>query len=278
MKSACFPTDSSFRARCGAGWSGWGLALLLILLALGACGRSSAPVPVGSLLPVPEGLVAWQRESRALVAWRVPEERATGLQGGLEAFVLLIDRLPLNCHSCPPDESRELALPLHVESLVVEGDRAIYRFPLPAPAATWRFRIAVRLGVGQGLFSAPVFLDTPARVPVHQLRWAPAQGISGGRGIRLYWLPRRERVVQILTENKAMVAQDKFFRANLYRREGRAPWPLRPLNIRPLETGQLIVQAPADKAVEYQLRLVDRFGNEGPASPTIAIGGGTARR
>ncbi len=252
--------------------------MLLISLALGACGRRTVPVPVGALLPVPGGLAAWQRESQALVSWRVLGEGVTGSQGGLEAFVLAIDRLPLNCRSCPADESRELALPLHVDSLVVEGGRAIYRFPLPAPAATWRIRIAARLGEGQGPFSAPVFLQTPASVPEHQLRWAPAQDNSGARGIRLYWHPRREKVVRILTKQGAMVAQDRYFRANLYRREGKAPWPLRPLNIQPLRTGQLIVQAPGDKSVEYQMRLVDGFGNEGPASPTIAIGAGAHRR
>lgn len=258
--------------------------MLLIFLALGACGRRTLPVPVGSLLPVPGGLAAWQRESQALVSWRVPGVDSTGSQGGLEAFVLSIDRLPLNCRSCPADESRELALPLHEEtesgseSLALEGGRAIYRFPLPAPAATWRIRVAARLGNGQGPFSAPVFLQTPASVPAHRLRWAPAQDSSGARGIKLYWLPRRERVVRVLTRQGAMVAQDRFFRANLYRREGKASWPLRPFNIQPLRTGQLIVRAPGGRTVEFQMRLVDQFGNEGPASPTISIGAGAQRR
>ena len=66
--------------------------MLLISLALGACGRRTVPVPVGALLPVPGGLAAWQRESQALVSWRVLGEEVTGSQGGLEGFVLAIDR------------------------------------------------------------------------------------------------------------------------------------------------------------------------------------------
>ena len=275
--------DGSGRWWCGPSWRARICALLLLAVVwgavLGACGRRTPPKPVGSILPVPAGLVAWQRESQAQVAWRVPGKGEARAHEGLEGFVLRIERLPLNCPACAPDESRRLALPLHVESMVMEGGRAIYRFPLAPQPATWRFRVAARFGAGLGRESPPSLMDAPASVPVHQLYWEPSRGgDSELRAIRLYWKPRRESVVRTLTREGAMVEQDRLFRVNLFRRMEGAPWPLSPLNIQPLKTGGLTVQIPKDARVEFRMRLVDRFGNEGPASPIVAIGPWVGKR
>lgn len=282
------------------------LCAVLMMAVLNGCGRSGPPKPLGTVLPVPTGLVAWQRDGLALVAWRLPEEEARNVEqeegdseqadkageqdkirlpfGALQGHRLLIEQLPLNCPSCPPDDSRELALPLHSKSgeesesgeesgSVVLGPRVIYTFPLPAQAVTWRVWVAARYEDGLGRFSNPVYFDSPVAVPEHRLNWTAVDG-SGAideRLIRLYWQPRRERIVRTLTRDGAMVEQDLNFRVNLFRRMGDAPWPLRPLNIQPLKTNQLTLSVPVDEVVRFQMRLVDRFGNEGPASPAMVI-------
>lgn len=277
-------------------------ALLLAMAAVNACGRRTPPMPVDTILPVPSGLVAWQREDELIVAWRInpgeiasqPAKRPDGegnaagsgkfeapgqTHGGLEGFVLRIDRFPLNCISCPPEESRKLALPLHAGSMEFKKGRARYRFPLRSQAATWRFQVAARYGDGLGRASAAVLMDTPASVPAHRLQWEPSrrEASSLGRAIRLFWSPRRERVLRTLTKDGVMVKQDRFFRANIFRRVGSAPWPLRPLNIQPLKTGQLTLRVPTNIPTEFQMRLVDQFGNEGPASPSVLIAPGAGK-
>lgn len=276
------------------------LCAVLMMAVLNGCGRSGPPKPLGAVLPVPSGLVAWQRDGLALVAWRLPEAEARNVEqkeggskpageaggqdkirlpfGALQGHTLRIERLPLNCPSCPPDDSRELALPLHSMSReesgsVVLGPRVIYTFPLPAQAVTWRIWVAAQYEDGRGRFSNPVYFDSPVTMPEHRLNWTAVDG-SGAideRLIRLYWQPRRERIVRTLTRDGAMVEQDLNFRVNLFRRMGDAPWPLRPLNIQPLKTNQLTLNVPVDEVVRFQMRLVDRFGNEGPASSVVVI-------
>ena len=269
--------------RLPVGW--WALLVVLLpVLAAGACGKRTAPLPIAGTLPVPAGLKAWQREARVMVAWRiVVGEQAEG-HGGLEGFELLVERLPLNCPACPPDERRELALPLHERkpahgiggdsAYMLQGGWAYFDFTPPPQPVTWRFRVAARFGAGTGRHSATVFLETPARVPAHRLRWEQAGGgkaAEGFRAVRLYWRARRERIVRTITNERVMVQQDRFYRVNLYRRAAGGVWPQRPLNVHPVEAGQLVVRVADAEAVAFQLRLVDQFGNEGPASPPVSI-------
>ena len=250
-----------------------GLACVLLAVAAGAgCGRKTAPRPMFEVLPTPGGLRAWQREGRALVAWPVPAGNTAAAHGGVEGFELLIERLPRDCPSCPPEQAREVELPLASPELRVEGRRAHYGFDLPAGPALWRFRVAVRFDAGTTRPSPMVTLETPATVPAHGLSW----GRVPGRGkmpqaVRLYWRLRRERVVRVITGQGAMVEEERFYRANLYRRKPGQPWPLRPINVQPLETGQQILPRPRDGPAEFTLRLVDQFGNEGPAAPPVLI-------
>ena len=269
--------------RLPVGW--WALlALLLPVLAAGACGKRTAPLPIAGTLPVPAGLKAWQREARVMVAWRVAPREQAERHDGLEGFELLVERLPLNCPACPPDERRELALPLHERkpehrnsgngAHMLEGGWAYFDFTPPPQPVTWRFRVAARFGAGTGRHSATVFLETPARVPAHRLMWEQAGGgkpVEGFRAVRLYWRPRRERIVRTITSERVMVKQDRFYRVNLYRRASGGAWPLRPLNVHPVETGQLVLRVADAEAVAFHLRLVDQFGNEGPPSPPVSI-------
>ena len=330
MKSANIFIETTALRRCALPHWAWLCAAMTVSVLI-ACGRSGPPVPLDRVLPVPSGLVAWQRDGRALVTWRLPatEKRKVEQESGeseqagdnkesgdksgdlgkagkkpqagqksgasgkgeevgeieeeeppygeLEGYSVWIEQLPLNCPSCPPDDSRELALPLHStsseHSSVVVGGLVHYSFPLPTRPATWRIQVAAQYEAGQGKYSGPVYFDSPVALPAHKLNWTPAKGEAalGKRLIRLYWQPRRERIVRTLTRDGFMVSRDVNFRVNLFRRIGDVPWPLRPLNIQPLETSQLALSISADKAVEFQMRLVDRFGNEGKASPTVVI-------
>ncbi|MCZ6646830.1 MAG: hypothetical protein O7B79_11385 [SAR324 cluster bacterium] len=256
-------------------WAVWLGVLCGVVAAGGACGRQTPPRPVSEVLPRPEGLVAWQREGRVLVAWPMPSAQTAQRLGGVEGFVLLIERLPRDCPSCTPQEEREVDLPAGKGAsppLRVEEGRAYYQFPLPAGTALWRLRVVTEYGAGGTMPSRAVSLETPAEVPAQALAW---ENVSGGKeappSLRLFWRPRREGIFRVITKQGAQLEQARYFRANLYRRRPGQPWPSRPLNVQPLETGQQILPLPREGALEFTLRLVDRFGNEGAASPPVLI-------
>jgi hypothetical protein len=250
----------------------------MALLAAGpaACGRKMPPQPI--LRAPPAAIRAWQREGEALVAWSMPGKGIEQRNGGLEGFELLIERLPARCPACPPLAARVASLAVGSAEWQVEGPLGFYRFPLPREPSLWRFRMATVYARGTTANSEVALLEAPADVPVHALawEWADAEGSAAKRNrVRLFWKARRERIVRILSEQGTMIERERFFRANLYRRGGGRPWPLAPLNARPFQARHAVLALePGEGRApvwQFTIRLVDEFGNEGPAAPPVTI-------
>lgn len=247
-----------------------------MLLAAG-CGRKLPPQPI--LQITPGAVRAWQREGSAIVAWPLPSPAEAAHLGGLEGFQLRIARVPARCLACPPSETRELELEMGAGGWRVEERWGFHSFPLPERPSLWRFSVATVYGHGATTHSPIVVLEAPARIPAHALDWewveqnekAPAV-----RRVRLFWEARRERIVRIIKKEGGMVESERFFRVNLYRRRPRRRWPMRALNARPLEVRQVVLALPpaegrSRQVWQFTLRLVDQFGNEGPAASAVTL-------
>ncbi len=260
-------------------------SLLLIAVLWASCGLRTAPQPVSRKLPTTLGLAVRQQERHAVVAWRMPAGELAEKFGGLNGFALIIARVPADCRACPPESVGRVALEMDSVALRVEAGRAYYRFPLPPGPTAWRIRVATQFGMGRTVFSRAALLEVISEVPRHGLAWkflyarkgAASSGSREPSGVVLYWLPRRERMVRVITKSGVMVEREKQYRANLYRRSPDQPWPLTPLNPAPLQVrqwkmgGRYVTGRARRESLEFALRLVDQFGNEGPKSPPVTL-------
>jgi hypothetical protein len=281
-----------------------GAALLAALgIGLSACGVQTPPRPASSLLPPMENVQARRQPEGALLSWPAPDVELAQRYGGVTGFRLLVEDLPLLCGACPPTERRTVALRAGSEALEAQGGRIFHRMALSDDDALVRIRVVTEYGIGLGRPSRPVTLEALAKVPVEPLHWervryppgaepagtAPAAtpgtsppagaaaSAGGTQAVRLYWEPRRERVISVIQSDGQATERDEYYRGNLYRRVPPAPWPLAPLNVKPLAVPQLILplfrsgQAGRGATAEFTLRLVDHFGNEGPPAPPITV-------
>ncbi len=263
------------------GWLPAALGAVLLAAAVAGCGRKTAPRPV--LLAAAPLVKVWQRDRQAVVAWAMPSGAALLKFDGLAGYVLAWKRFPPLCFACDAVEEVELRLVAGHGIFRTEAGWAYYRMPLPEQPADWHFRVATRYGSGATPFSPVALLLGRVDIPAHTLAWklAPLARNAAGKGaifrrVQLHWPLRRERIVHTVSKQGSPVEHEEFFRANLYRRIAGRPWPFWPMNQEPVEGPQRIVSLPTGTRgnpaprIEFFLRLVDQFGNEGPATPPVS--------
>jgi hypothetical protein len=258
------------------------LALAAVVV-LAGCGLRTDPEPLSRQIPPPQDVRIWQRENSVVVSWRVPPAGVVALYGAASSFEVSIQRLPLGCLDCLPVSTRSVDLRPDAKPLIVEGERAYYQFEHAGPPASWSARVIARLRRGASARSALAFVEDSGTVPAHVIQWE--RQTEGEPTIRFYWNPRRERQVRVLTKTGGVIEQDLQYRANVYLRVPTAPWPQTPANPAPVEGLAWAIQETSlskggqVREIDAVLRLVDRFGNEGPPSAPIVVplGRGVAR-
>ncbi|HUJ74913.1 MAG TPA: hypothetical protein VL359_08645, partial [bacterium] len=251
------------------GWAWCGM--LALAVALCACGYRDAPVPQGRLVPPTSGVRAHFREQSLLVSWDVPSDDLTRRYGPVMSYTIVLREIPLACAVCPPVDTRTLNLASDSRNLIGEGGRLYLPLTPPEPV-NWLVSVRTRYLSVENADSDPVLAQGQGTLPQATLR---GERVPAGRSARLFWAARRERQVQVLTAGGGMEVRDYFFRANLYRRVPPAAWPIAPLNPEPLTTLQETVPLPpaagSQEQVEYAMRWVDEFDNEGPLSAPVRI-------
>jgi hypothetical protein len=244
----------------------------MLIAGSAGCGLRTGPQPLTRFVPAPSNLSLRVQDKQVLVSWSVPPPALISRYGAVEEYELELARLPLGCPECRPEWERSLELRPGGAPLMLEGGSAYYRFDPPPAPATWRARVRTRFRRASSPFSAPRLLEGLSAIPRHSLH---AEPLADG-GVRLFWEPHRERIIQVLTTGGGQVERALDYRVNVYRRPVSQPWPETPLNGAPLTATQLLLSQTAPDAmgaagkVEYTLRLVDQFGNEGPAAEPVS--------
>jgi hypothetical protein len=241
---------------------------------LTACGFRNDPVPVTTIIPATEDLKARFREDRILISWKQPQPGLTRLRGAVQSYDVTVRHVPLACTDCPPVVDRRISLKSNSPDLTVENQTVYYQWKPDGPPAQWIVQVQTRFQFGNSQAAESAFVEGSNDSPVHKLLY---ETIKGSRQVRLYWEPRQERVVHVVTKGGGQFDRTVFYRTNVYRRFPPAPWPFTPLNASPLDTVEYLVQPPTSgskggpEKVEYTIRLVDQFGNEGPSAPPLAF-------
>lgn len=259
------------------------LVALLVLPAFTGCGLKTAPRPLSEVMKPTADVEARQRGDEVLVSWLAPDGGQVERFDRLEGFDLWVQARPMLCLECPPQSPARVELEGDDPALVQQGARYYYALRLPPDAGRLSVDVRTRFGVGTTPAGIPAIVERAADIPAPELRWRwvgrpeGAEQPANSRSVQFYWEAPRERIVQVIDATGRPWERVVQYRANLYRRVAPEPWPLQPLNGAPLEVTQWIVPSlqpdfPDDAAGEaYELRYVDRFGNEGPPSPEVLI-------
>ncbi|MDH4122181.1 MAG: hypothetical protein OEV94_10790 [Deltaproteobacteria bacterium] len=262
-------------------WSWWVVAGCLLVPA--GCGYKTPPHPDLRRIPPLTGVRIQQREDYALISWIRPSADLRGQWGEVMGYWLRIDVYPVDCETCSPN-TEQAFLPEGSDQVQAEFDRLFTLYRMRPTPGKWEFQISVRYSSGISDPSAKLPLGRLNQIPAHSVSWAwesPSNGSSrestGRRNLLLSWQPRREQVLRSYHPAETRETQVRYFRANLYRRIEGNPWPLAPLNPKPLDiyhwTDAIPTPDPTKPSprVEYALRLVDQFGGEGPLSPVVQV-------
>ena len=273
----------------------WVVLITLWGFIVAGCGLKTPPAPkMNDAQPIEIGFVTRLVDNQTVASWWIPSPTSTADRGGVKEFTLLAQSYPTSCPVCPAEFRQKWTLDPDDPKLHREGSRAYYVLEIPELVALWRVQFAITYRNGMVVRVPETELATPVYVPAHKIQgqWltlptiqlgATANGKALGdtvvsHQLRLFWADRRERVVRILSPKVAPTERELFFRVNLYVREPGAQWPFTPINITPLSRGQWIVNPgktapvyPKSAKLQYTLRLVDQWGNEGPAAPPFSI-------
>ncbi|MFI5399680.1 MAG: hypothetical protein ACHQZQ_01340 [SAR324 cluster bacterium] len=218
------------------------------------------------------------REDRILISWRVPDPGLVRLRGAVQSYEVIVRQVPLACLECRPQAAQHIVLNRDSPDLTVENPTVYYQYAPQGPPAQWLIQVQTRFQSGNSRLGNALLVAESNETPVHSFSF---EAIKSTLQVRLFWQPRQARVVHIVTPEGGHYDRPVFYRANVYRRLPPAPWPLSPLNSTPLDTVEYLVQPPASGArggpdlAEYTIRLVDEFGNEGPAAPPLRFGPGS---
>jgi len=272
--------------------------LWLMFLAPSACGYKNPPRSQEDRIPEAGAIYTRQRADEVIVYWKKPGAEASHQFKGIRAYVLLMEQVSPQCLSCEPLAVATLALesariqgiamesaPGKPNSRVLEkgelqeiGGWVYYLMDAPKPTTDkgtgllMRIRMAVEYGIGQSAFNKPVLLQPRVTIPRGELSWESLTGgVSTVQALLLSWKAPLERVETILGVGTPPREIKRYYRGNIYRRQQGQPWPLIPLNPRPVEEGAWMLSAEPSMAesMEYALRLVDGLGAEGEMSNAI---------
>jgi hypothetical protein len=180
--------------------------------------------------------------------------------------------VPLACTDCRLRSDRRIVLSSKSPDLTVENQTVYYQWKPDGPPVQWLIQVQTHFQFGDSRVGPPLTVEGANDTPAHTFSYEIVR--SSGQ-VRLYWQARQELIVHVMTSGGGYFDRPVFYRANVYRRFPPAPWPFTPLNGAPLDAVDYLVQPPASRAkggpdqVEYTIRLVDRFGNEGPAAPPV---------
>lgn len=259
----------------------WGLAAVLALAA--GCGLKTAPQPLSTILPSVQGLRAWQQGAGLRLSWPDPGGAAARRYGGLEGFEVAIEARPGPCVDCELPDAVTHELAADAPRLERGSGRVFVTFAWPEGMERLQVRLRVEYGAGLAPSTLPVVAERAGRIPGTELGWRWADGggdespRTGARAVLLYWQQPLEGTERTLGPDGRPHESERRYGANVYRRVAPAPWPPGPLNGEPLRARQWIVpplqaEFPARATgEEFRVRLVDRFGNEGPASPPVRV-------
>ena len=262
-------------------------AIIGWMVTFAGCGLKTPPMPKTMQEATSSiGLQAHLVEGRLRASWWLAATNPTdSLQesagrNALKYTTLIARQFPPGCPHCAPLKTMEWDIAPDDEKLRLEGLRAYYDFEIPPSPSLWRVQLVSRYSGGAKLASPVVELRAPANVPIHKIKSAWEKGDENApyHTLRLFWEKRRERVVRVISAKSGQVERELHFRVNLYFRVDSAPWPLIPINTTPLEQSQWMVQPgktfpvfPPGKVLQFSLRLVDQFGNQGPMAEPISV-------
>ncbi len=265
---------AAFHARCRRGALQRALAVqlgvtLLVLAPVAGCGLRTNPAPPSSVIPANQDVTAWFRESALVVSWGAPDPQVVRRWGEVSLYTLYDRVHPLGCPACPPLSSNQVTLRPDTPGLTREGLRMYYEWVPEGAPGVRQIQIKTRFRSGENSPSTPVMVSGLAQAPKPELK---VEVLPGGRQVRLYWPAYRDRIVHIITASGGQVESAVFFRTNVYMRNSPALFPMTPLNLVPVGDLQFLVplRGAANEPVEFTLRLVDQFGNEGPASLPVS--------
>jgi hypothetical protein len=270
QEQAMAVSGRSRRGGTGRNWP-W-IGICIVVGVLGACGFRNDPVPVSTAIPPTEDQRARLREDRILISWRLPQQGLVRQRGAVRSYEAIVRHVPLACMDCRPEFDRRIVLTGTSPDLTVENQTLYYLWKPEGAPVQWLIQMQTHFQFGDSRVGSPVIVEGANDTPAHALSSEPVQG---SRQVRLYWKPRQERLVHVVTSGGGHFERPVFYRANVYRRFPPAPWPFTPLNGAPLDAVEYLVQPPVSRSkggpdrVEYTIRLVDRFGNEGPAAPPV---------
>jgi hypothetical protein len=239
---------------------------------LGACGFRNDPIPATTVIPPTDDQRARYREDRILISWRQPQPGLVRLRGAVQSYEVVVRHMPLACTVCRPETGRRIVLASNGPDLTVENQTVYYPWKPDGPPMQWLLQVQTHFQFGDSAMGAPLIVEGVNDTPVHPFS---SEVLRGSRQVRLFWQPRQELLVHVVTSGGGYYDRPVYYRANVYRRFPPAPWPFTPLNGAPLDAVEFLVQPPASKSkggpdqVEYTLRLVDHFGNEGPPAPPV---------
>ena len=248
---------------------------------LSACGFRTNPIPATETIPVTADQRARFRDDSILISWKVPEPGLVSLRGEVKSYEVILRELPLACIDCPPVSTRHVVLTSGNPYLTLENPTLYYPWKPAGPPAQWLVQVQTHFQSGDSLLGTALLVAEPNETPAPPLSFEP---IKSSLQVRLFWQPRQERVVHVFTSAGGHYDSPVYYRANVYRRLPPAPWPFTPLNPAPLDALEYLVQPPSSRArggpdvSEYTIRLVDEFGNEGPAAPPLRFGPGAGGR
>ena len=269
------------------------MAVVLILVIVAGCGRRTSPRPLENFLPGVSRLMARQQGERILISWRGPSAQKSDRFSGLRGYVLHVEEFAFACGPatvrCASAATHEMDLPLGAPGLVWEAGRTYYYYTPSSNRDAWRFRVSARLGDGMSLEASTGLVRGLNAIPVHTVRWewaaAPIvvedEAPAPIPAVRLFWEPRRESIVRVMSDGGPPVERERFYRANVYRRRSGQAWPMKPINKDPVskpfwidrvfKAGDEELPGTPMMELEYTLRLVDQFGGEGPSAEPIHV-------
>lgn len=248
-----------------------GFAIACSLGLAAGCGVPGPPRPLSLSLPSISALRATQIDADLWVSWQEPALGILCEISPIQGYTLRIARPLADCLHCGKEETERKILVDAADPLLRQEQQRLY---YPIQPGAQHIRVAVVYENGLSPF-AETYHSGADIIPQPQLRWEVLQGAEEAESleapesasetpqtaaapratqkkieVRLYWQTEEEgRVYRYAistagdpSQAQPIELQRLHYRANIYRRMPKAPWPLTPLNPAPLRTTQWLLQ------------------------------------